>query len=215
MRAGEVAEAVHHIGLDLGKRRDHSAIAVVERVEYRYAYGGGERGPACVRYLERVPLGTPYPEVVAQVREIARWRGLAGDCALVVDATGVGAPVVEMLEQARLGCEVHAVTLTAGGHESSRHSGGITWHNVPKNDLFGELLVLLERHELRLPKRLKETGPLVRELSDIRMTRTETGGARLGADQHGQHDDLAIALALALWKGRKEAPPLWGRQRVV
>jgi len=204
-----------HIGLDLGQRRDHSAIAVVERIEYRTAYSGVERGPAVVRYLERVPLGTPYPEVVAHVRAIALSPPLSGRCALVADATGVGAPVVEMLRDAGLGCELSAVTLTSGDHESSRRQNGFTWYNVPKKDVFGELLVLLERNELRIPTRLKETGSLVRELSDIRLTRTETGTARLGADQSGQHDDLAMALALALWKGRKTSPPAWGTQRLV
>jgi hypothetical protein len=32
------------------------------------------------------------------------------------------------------------------------------------------------------------------------MTVGASGRARLGADGHGEHDDLAIALALACWK---------------
>ncbi len=204
-----------HIGLDLGQRRDHSAIAIVERVQYRYAYGGSERGPAVVRYLERVPLGTPYPEVVTHIRRIATSPQLVNQCAVVADATGVGAPVLDMLRDARMGCELSAVTLTSGEHESSRQHNGLTWYNVPKKDLYGELLVLLERHELRIPSKLKETGSLIRELSDIRLTRSESGTARLGADQNGQHDDLAMALSLALWKGRKTSPPAWGTQRLV
>ncbi len=206
---------MHYLGLDLGQRHDNSAIAVVERVEYRSAYGGTERGPAIVRYLERIPLGTSYPEVVAHVRELVTSPLLRGRCAVVVDATGVGLPVVEMLRDAQLGCELSAVSLTSGDHESSRQQNGLTWYNVPKKDVFGELLVLLERHDLRIPTKLKETGSLVRELSDIRLTRTETGTARLGADQSGQHDDLAMALALALWKGRKTTPPVFGNFRLV
>ena len=71
-----------------------------------------------MRKVERLPLGTPYPGVVARVREMVCGEALAGQCALVVDATGVGAPVVEMLRGARLGCEVTAVTITGGEKEN-------------------------------------------------------------------------------------------------
>jgi hypothetical protein len=40
------------IGLDLGKTRDHTAIAIVEK-----PMGGGLQ----LRYAERVALGTPVP----------------------------------------------------------------------------------------------------------------------------------------------------------
>ena len=53
-----------------------------------------------LRHVERVPLGTPYPEVVERVRELVTHDELAGRCALAVDATGVGAPVVDMLRAA-------------------------------------------------------------------------------------------------------------------
>src|SRR5665213_992763 len=94
------------IGVDLGKRRDHTAIAVVERVERRCGYGEPEFVEMAVRFLERVPLGTTYPEVVAAVRETVSHPEVAGRCSVVVDATGVGSPVVDMLRSAGLGCEV-------------------------------------------------------------------------------------------------------------
>src|ERR1700733_11177591 len=105
-----------YLGLDLGQRHDPTAIAVVE-------------GPDVirVRHLERVPLGTPYPGVVERVRAIVRHPELVGKCALAVDGTGVGAPVVDMLRAARLGCDISAVTITGG--EREHHD------NVPKRDL--------------------------------------------------------------------------------
>jgi hypothetical protein len=64
---------MYFLGLDLGQKRDHSAIAVVERIDHR--------GKLLVRHLERLPLGTPYPKVVERMTEIvqsrsaaARWR---------------------------------------------------------------------------------------------------------------------------------------------
>ena len=67
-----------------------------------------------LRYLERVPLGTPYPEVVERVAQVTRSAELAGRCHLVVDATGVGRPVVDLLRRARLGCVVMPVMITGG-----------------------------------------------------------------------------------------------------
>ena len=95
---------MYYVGLDLGQKRDFSAIVAVDR------QGTG----LVVRYAERMPLGTPYPRVVERVREIVRSSQLLGNCTLSVDATGVGAPVVDMLSAARLGCELNAITITGG-----------------------------------------------------------------------------------------------------
>ena len=59
------------IGVDLGKRRDHTAIAVVERVDGYSPYGQGEMKEMLVRYLERAPLGTSYTDVAEAVRDAA------------------------------------------------------------------------------------------------------------------------------------------------
>jgi predicted NBD/HSP70 family sugar kinase len=82
-----------YLGLDLGKKHDHTAIVIVER--------SGEE--LLVRHLERVGLGTPYTAVVARILEIVR---RIGQCAVVVDGTGVGEPVVDALRRAGLGCEL-------------------------------------------------------------------------------------------------------------
>lgn len=179
-----------YLGIDLGKTRDHTAIAIVEKDGSRKLQ---------LRYVERVPLGTPYPQVVEQVRRMTAHQNLRGRCAVVVDATGVGAPVVDMLRKGQLGCEVIAVNITGG--ESETRSGSV-W-NVPKRDLLGEVQVLLEGHELRIGRRLKEAGALVRELTDVQMTARRAGKVRMGADGPGQHDDLVIALALACWKAKR------------
>ncbi|MGA2713102.1 MAG: hypothetical protein ABSG41_08330 [Bryobacteraceae bacterium] len=189
-----------YMGLDLGQRRDPSAIAVVERMDLARAYSGSVFHSLRVRHLERVPLGTPYPGVVARVREITRNCLFAGGrCALAVDGTGVGAPVVDMLRAARLGCDISPVTITAGDQQ---HRNGTAW-SVPKRDLIAVVQVLLERNELKLARGLRELGALVRELTDMRSIQRPGGRVRLGADGCGEHDDLVIALALACWRARR------------
>jgi hypothetical protein len=180
-----------YLGVDLGQQRDHTALVAVERME--------RVGQLHVRHAERVALGVPYPKVVERIGALLRHQELRGQCALVVDATGVGAPVVDMLRGAGLGCEIAAVTITGGEREGQSNG---RW-NVPKRDLVGGVQVLLERGELRIAPELREAETLKRELLAVRATASRGGRVRLGADGEGEHDDLVIALALACWRARQ------------
>ena len=195
------------VGLDLGQKRDHTALVVVEKIENRRAFMGTEFERLVVRYVERMALGMPYPQVVARVREIVRCDELYhGRSTVTVDATGVGAPVIDMLNAARLGCPVLAVTITGG----ERASGQC----VPKQDLMAELLVLLENRKLTIGK-LREGQRLVKELGEVRAHVNASGRMRLGAERSGEHDDLVIALALACWSAKGREHVREGTQRIL
>ena len=192
-----------YIGLDLGQRRDYTAIAVVQRLERPRPYGEPEFEALLVRHAERLPLGTRYPAVVERVRGLTHLPELSGRCELVVDATGVGAPVVDLLRAERLGSALAAVTITSGERESSRQSAGCVEYNVPKKDLVGCLQLAIEKREIRIGNDAPWTTALLEELMDMRKTTRENGRERMGAEGAGQHDDLVMALALACWKGRR------------
>ena len=186
------------VGIDLGRLRDHTAIAAIERMR---------DGRTVVRFVERVKLGTPWSVVVERVRRIVTDERMAGRCAVAVDATGVGSPVVEMLQKAGLGCEIVPVTITSGERESQTAQG---W-SVPKKDLMTGLQLGLEDGSLVIARRMKEVGALARELVDVKAK-----GARIGAEGAGQHDDLVIAVALAVWKAKqRKKANLFGTQRLV
>lgn len=203
-----------YIGVDLGQRRDYSALAVVERRDRMRAYQTTEFECVHLRWMERLRLGTPYPEVVERVREVATCPELFGRCSVVVDATGVGAPVLEMLRRAGLGCEVAAVTITGGDRESRLPGGGPGW-SVPKVDLIAGLQVMLEQGELRIARGMAEELALRRELMDVRAAPRGNGRARFGADGHGEHDDLVVALALGCWRAKRQGWGLRGDGRLV
>jgi hypothetical protein len=171
------------VGLDLGQREDFTAIAVVEREQKAWGIQGG----LMVRYLERMPLGTSYLRVVERVGAMLRHPEMAGRSRLAVDATGVGAPVVEMLGSAGLAPVMTAVTITSG---AQAHGRGASW-NVPRKDLLMGLEVLLERGELTISRRIAEAERLVRELTSMRAR----GDSR-------EHDDLVMAVGLACWRAR-------------
>jgi len=192
------------VGLDLGQKGDYTAIAVVER--WVQALGGFD--PVTyeartakrldVRHLERLPLGTSYPEVVKRVCEVVRTPQLLGNCVLAVDATAVGPPVVDRLRRAPLDCTMLVVTITGGGRQV-RGPGG--W-SVPKRDLVTGLQVLLDEEELRIPKAIGMGPTLVAEMMSMQVKVTEGGHDAHGGFRSGEHDDLVLALGLACWAQR-------------
>ena len=190
---------MHYLGVDLGQKQDPTALALVRRIEYRDPYGGPRFDGLGVVGLERVPLGTPYPVVVERLRRLTHRLDLIGRVKVVVDATGVGSPVVESMRQVGLGAEVTSVTITGGASETHK---GLDYH-VPKQDLMMGLQLLLEKGELRISRKVQEAGALVKELVNMRQQTGARGRIRVGAEAFGEHDDLVMALALAVWKAKR------------
>src|SRR5262249_12526873 len=109
--------ADYYVGLDLGQAVDFTALAVLERPP-----GTGPGLGYALRDPQRFPLGTPYTEIVPAVVNLLGAEPLWGRAALVVDQTGVGRAVVDLLR-----CQVRGrlvpVTITAG-REVTRADGG-------------------------------------------------------------------------------------------
>ena len=101
-----------------------------------------------VGHLQRMPLGTPYPAIVAHVGRLL--GKLPAGTELVIDITGVGKPIFEMFIYS--GISPAGVLITAGTSE--------TWddaiYGVPKLTLVSRLQALLHQGSLRscasLPK---------------------------------------------------------------
>ncbi len=193
------------IGVDLGQVRDYTAISIVERRETagefdHTVWAHKKKVELLLRYLERIPLGTPYPEVVDSVVSLTEEAELAGRCSLVVDATGVGKPVVDLLRRARPAAAIVPVVIT-GGETASLDKGT---HKVPKKDLVTEMLVMLEAGELGIAGGLEEGETLVAEMVAMRGRFTASGREQFMATS--VHDDLVLASALACWMIRRVAP---------
>jgi hypothetical protein len=160
----------HFVGVDLGQAKDFTAIAAVERAELTGAwdpatYAWRKTASLRLRYLERLALGTPYPEVVERVVGLTRSGELAGRCHLVVDATGVGRPVVDLLRRAGPGCPMMPATIT-GGDGESQEAG---YYRVPKRDVIVGLQVLLQSGELKIAGGLRHGAALTAEMADMRV----------------------------------------------
>ena len=205
----------YFVGVDFGQSRDFTAIAVLERAETTGAWDAAKFAWRKVvslqlRYLERIALGTPYPEVVERVVQVTRWPGLAGQCRLAVDGTGVGRPVVDLLRRARPGCVLMPVNITNGLKQTEE--GG--YYGVPKRDLILGLQVLLQRGVLRIAAGLEHGPDLVKEMAAMQVKITLSGQEQYAAWREGTHDDLVFAVALACWNAQNMYPndPAGGEQ---
>ena len=187
------------VGLDLGQRHDPSALAVVEREEPRLAWMPGMSVRLGVRYLERMLLGTSYPDVVARVCDIMLDPRMNGQSHLVVDATGVGAAVMDLLRLAGMRGRTTAVIITGG---DQAHGSGDQWY-VPKRELLTGLESSLECGELRIARKLPEAERLLKEFENMRMEARVNGRWKMGAEGEGEHDDLVMALSLACWRAKR------------
>jgi hypothetical protein len=197
----------YYVGLDLGQSRDFTALAIVERSEsngdwdaaaYAYPKAIGQD----LRHLERLPLGTPYPEVVSRVVQVMESMAQKGPCELIVDATGVGRPVVDMLRAEQLDCAIRPVLVTAGQAESEDDG----YYKVPKRDLIIGLQVLLQAGTLRIADGLRYGPTLINEMTEMQLKMTTAGNEQFAAWREGSHDDLVFAVALAGWGAERWCP---------
>jgi len=199
------------IGVDLGQAQDFTALVVLELLEYEgewdaVTFTHRTETSVRLRHVERLPLGTSYPDVVARVKQVVESPSLAGGKkSVVVDATGVGRPVVDLLERAGLPCRIWPVSITGGASETTTRGT----YRVPKRDLIVGLQVRLQEGELQIAAGLREGAALIRELGEMRVSTTGAGREKYGA-KAGEHDDLVLAVALACWGVGK----LWPRVSV-
>jgi hypothetical protein len=189
------------IGIDIGQKRDPTAVCVAEVLEQIQTPDPLQPWDEpvtmtlyVVRFLERLPLGMPYPRIadrLAQIAEGVRFKMPDAVIRLYADQTGVGAPVVDQLRE-KITHPLIGVTLAAG--ERLTISGSEA--RLGKAYLVSRLQVLLQNGQIRLPK-TAEAEQLARELLDFELKVGQDGQDRYGAFRVGSHDDMVIALGLA------------------
>jgi hypothetical protein len=198
------------IGLDLGRVADPSTLTVLRRSLVVGPGGLPGRGPGgeplyrfdCV-HVERFALGISYQAVIASVLgvlgrpEVTRLRPY-----LAADATGLGAPIVDMIFGQSVAAECIPITIT-GGDAVTRgpwHDGLHLHLKVPKSDVCGALTAGLESGRLQVVPSLPLARALQDELLAFRTRMTRAANQTFGSAS-GAHDDLVMALALATWLG--------------
>lgn len=160
--APDTPEATHsyQLGGDLAKYQDYTVITPFDLHTFRV--GKQDRFNQVDWNLQKARIEANYH----------RYRANN----IVLDATGVGDPIVEDLT--RQGMQVTPFKFT----EQS------------KRDLLTHLAVLLEQDKIKIPN----DPELLAELDAIQWELTEGGKTRI-ATVEGMHDDRVMSLALAVW----------------
>lgn len=172
-----------------------------------------------VVYIDKFQRVT-YDEGADRVEKVVNHRELKGNCDLVVDGTGIGDAVVEILRKRGLnpvpiiftsgtsvrevfGAATKTFRLTPGDHRLQTMSILEEIH-VPKDDLVAAGKMLIERGRLRVAPGLRWRGDFRAQLEAFRGKVNErTGRVKYEAETEEAHDDEVVCyLMMAWWMGR-------------
>jgi len=170
-----------YAGYDPGGMRDPAALVVVEKCKE----AAGFRVVKTMTYLAppttsstgeetRGVNNNPYTKFTLQISDLHKSLHFKK---VLVDSTGLGAPIVELCKE--LGLPTSEMKFTSG----------------TKEEILFNLKVLLEKRQIFLPP---NDNALLSSLNCIEAERTRSGGYSFN-HSNGTHDDLAYALALAVW----------------
>ncbi|MCP4548616.1 MAG: hypothetical protein GY835_19340, partial [bacterium] len=140
-----------------------------------------------------------YPAVAARVGEIATRVKARTDLysTIFVNATGTGAPVIDLIaEQARDREIIWPVFFNYGDRRKEEWESELQV-TLGKAYLVTRLQTLLQTDRLHL-SRTSEAEALAQELLDYEVKVDEHANERYGAFSVGTHDDLVMALGLAV-----------------
>jgi hypothetical protein len=203
----------YFMGLDLGRYTDFCALSVMSR-ELAIDQTSGlplrdHRGDAKyfwqIRGLRRWPLRTPYSEVIERVVKIATRPDINPSPRLVVDHSGVGTAVLDMVRHALISyeqIEVWGLSITAGDtwRITARNTA-----NVAKTQLTSSLAEALGCERVVICPRadgskMENQAVLEKELAAFKIRVSKTGYQSVEA-MGSDHDDCVVSVALPLWLG--------------
>jgi hypothetical protein len=198
--------ANYYCGVDCGQVNDYTAIAILKHIWARWEVVSNVRSrvdlPASqmqyhVVHLERLRLGMSYPDQVDIVRQRFEAIPVAQEESktLLVDATGVGRAVVDLMREK----DLYPIPITIVG--ASPEGGGKPKdaRHVPKRDLVAALNVLMQSGRFKIAAGLQEGQTLAKELQNFQYKLTDSKNVQYEAWREGQHDDLVLAVALPAW----------------
>ena len=201
-----------YLGVDLGQAADYSAVVVDERTEARVLtlkrkpwqptpIEAGWRPIVRhrIRYIHRYVLGTSYPDIVASTsRLLAQLPEMRDRPETWIDATGVGRAVLDIFTEAKLNPVGVAITAGATAHRVSQSD-----IRIPKRELASLMQAVLQSGRIEIARDLAHSRTLEDELSNFRV-KLSAGGNETYEGRSGVHDDLVLALAIAVWAAEKK-----------
>jgi len=200
------APSIYYLSADLGQVNDFTAITIIQRIVKTDCGGKEQAREYHLRHIERLPLGTTYPSVIARIKLLAD-RLTDERRAVVIDLTGVGRPVWDLMQTSGFRGQVNGITIT-GGNTVSRE-GGI--YSVPKRDLVTSLQVAFQNGQLKIARGLPEGDALVKELTNFKVKISNAGHDTYEAWRESIHDDIVLSASMGLWLATQKRCWMYGR----
>lgn len=201
------------VGIDIGQVNDSTALSVLERfrpvprdhlhrsvIEEARQEAAGTAHKLDLVHLHRIPLGTDYPRQIEILHGLLTTPELRG-MAVYLDATGVGLGPFQMLRRAGIH-NLRSIKITATTGAAKRATEG--W-NVGKAELVNAVQIEMQTGRLRIGRNVPESHSLVRELKEFRSRQSASGNLSFNA-REGQHDDLVLATAYAVFGALRPRP---------
>jgi hypothetical protein len=191
---------------DLGKMRDYHA-SVLTQVVFNHEKDTNRETHWVNRHIDEVPIRPevhviwigrnqdPYNKLVSDTKIRLQDRRLFNNCYHVVDATGVGMPVLEMMREERL--SPIGVWITGGVATNNTNYG----YTVPKSELISSLQMALSTEQLKFSDQLDSelVSQLRHEFQQFTEKKTKMLGTTYEAWREADHDDLVLSLAMNVW----------------
>lgn len=195
------------LAADLGQQTDYTALIVLDRT---ISTAGVKT--YTTRHISRLPEQTRYTKQAALIAAMAErlvepvqsgnpmFPIVEPELAVVVDYTGVGRPVMDMVYAADPPGTIIPVTITGGER--------ITWDEqsvkVPKRILASTMQVVLQEERILIPENAPLAPVMKTEMTGFRAKISLNGHITYAAGEDwrsAKHDDLVLSMALGLWYG--------------
>jgi hypothetical protein len=196
---------IYCMPVDLGQSQDYTVASLIQRREAfqkreglpgSYEY---ERSPTIsfqaydIRDMWRPPLKTAYVQVVDDIQKRLQHPRLKERCSLVVDATGAGRPVIELMWERKMNPIGIIIT---GGHQITIDKDG--FYHVPKKELVTTIQLMFESGRLRVAD-FTLASAFREELLAFTRKMTKAGNDTYEAFVESAHDDMVMSVAMGLW----------------
>lgn len=191
----------YFVGVDLGQTQDYTAISMIKQQAAYVQELHKVLNTYRTVYLHRFELQTEYPVIVKHIKTMFVNAELMKYGTLILDQTGVGRAVADMMRAEDL--FPIGVTITGGYEVVVTREGE---YHIPKRDMISALSVLLQSGRLKISKKLPHAELLQREMENFRVKTTLRGHEQFEAWREGEHDDLVMSLALCAWYAYTQDP---------
>lgn len=165
-----------------------------------------------ILYIDRW-FALPYRAMVEKAARMLNHAELANNTDLLIDATGVGDPVVEMFHE--LGISALPIIVTGGKDVREVYNGfgsiiapagdrlrglrAIREFHVPKADLAAAGEIMLQNRRVSIAKGLKYVEEFQKQLIHMNPRATPAGNVKYESDDNKVKDDMAFCFIGTCW----------------